>query len=121
MDFCFRRRSSRFEHSFQSMYTVFFSPTYFPEQVHHIPENKTDTVGYLFLVFEVRSISAFSFIHCKNIHRFYGEITDNWFCKDNPTGHSERKKKTRQTEEEELGIQYQRVARNGLCQLNKGG
>ena len=37
--------------------------------------------------------------------------------KDNPTGHSERKKKKRQTEEE-VGRQYQRVDRNGLCQLN---
>ena len=36
-----------------------------------------------------------------------------------PTGHSERKKKKRQTEEE-VGRQYQRVDRNGLCQLNKG-
>ena len=40
-----------------------------------------------------------------------------WFSKDNPTGHSERKKKKRQTEEE-VGGQYQRVDRNGLCQLN---
>ena len=40
-----------------------------------------------------------------------------WFSKDNPTGHSERKKKKRQTEEE-VGRQYQRVVRNGLCQLN---
>ena len=40
-----------------------------------------------------------------------------WFSKDNPTGHSERKKKKRQTEEE-VGSQYQRVDRNGLCQLN---
>ena len=39
------------------------------------------------------------------------------FSKDNPTGHSERKKKKRQTEEE-VGRQYQRVDRNGLCQLN---
>ena len=39
-----------------------------------------------------------------------------WFSKDNPTGHSERKKKKRQTEEE-VGKQYQRVDRNGLCQL----
>ena len=31
-----------------------------------------------------------------------------WFSKDNPTGHSERKKKKRQTEEE-VGRQYQRV------------
>ena len=30
------------------------------------------------------------------------------FSKDNPTGHSERKKKKRQTEEE-VGRQYQRV------------
>ena len=40
-----------------------------------------------------------------------------WLSKGNPTGHSERKKKKRQTEEE-LGRQYQRVDRNGLCQLN---
>ena len=40
-----------------------------------------------------------------------------WFSKDNPTGHSERKKKKRQTEKE-VGRQYQRVDRNGLCQLN---
>ena len=40
-----------------------------------------------------------------------------WFSKDNPTGHSERKKKKRQTEEK-VGRQYQRVDRNGLCQLN---
>ena len=40
-----------------------------------------------------------------------------WFSKDNPTGHSERKKKKRQAEEE-VGRQYQRVDRNGLCQLN---
>ena len=40
-----------------------------------------------------------------------------WFSKDNPTGHSDRKKKKRQTEEE-VGRQYQRVDRNGLCQLN---
>ena len=40
-----------------------------------------------------------------------------WFSKDNPTGHSERKKKKRQTEEE-VGRQYKRVDRNGLCQLN---
>ena len=39
------------------------------------------------------------------------------FSKDNPTGHSERQKKKRQTEEE-VGRQYQRVERNGLCQLN---
>ena len=40
-----------------------------------------------------------------------------WSSKDNPTGHSERKKKKRQTEEE-VGRQYQRMDRNGLCQLN---
>ena len=40
-----------------------------------------------------------------------------WFCGDNPAGHSEGKKKKRQTEEE-VGRQYQRVDRNGLCQLN---
>ena len=34
-----------------------------------------------------------------------------WFCKDNPTVHSEREKKKRQTEEE-VGRQYQRVDRN---------
>ena len=39
-----------------------------------------------------------------------------WFSKDNPTGHSDRKKKKRQTEEE-VGRRYQRVDRNGLCQL----
>ena len=39
-----------------------------------------------------------------------------WFSKDNPTGHSERKKKKRQTEEE-VGRQCQRVDRIGLCQL----
>ena len=39
------------------------------------------------------------------------------FSKDNPTGHSERTKEKRQTEEEVLR-QYQRVDRNGLCQLN---
>ena len=31
-----------------------------------------------------------------------------WFSKDNPTGHSKRKKKKRQTEEE-VGRQYQRM------------
>ena len=40
-----------------------------------------------------------------------------WFNEDNPTGHSERKKKKRQTEEEVERL-YQRVDRNGLCQLN---
>ena len=40
-----------------------------------------------------------------------------WFSKDNPTGHSERKKKKRQIEKE-VGRQYQRVDRNGLSQLN---
>ena len=40
-----------------------------------------------------------------------------WSSKDNPTGHSERKKKRRQTEEE-VGRQYQSVDRNGLCQPN---
>ena len=40
-----------------------------------------------------------------------------WYSKDNLTGHSERKKRKRQTEEE-VGRQYQRVDRNGLCQLN---
>ena len=45
---------------------------------------------------------------CFNISRF---------SKDNPPGHSERKKKNRQTEEE-MGRQYQKVDRNGLCKLN---
>ena len=36
-----------------------------------------------------------------------------WFSKDNPTGHSERKEKKRQTEED-VGRQYQRVDRNRL-------
>ena len=40
-----------------------------------------------------------------------------WSSNDNSTGHSERKKKKRQTERE-VGRQYQRVDRNGLCQLN---
>ena len=40
-----------------------------------------------------------------------------WFSKDRPTGHSKREKKKRQTEEE-VGRQYQRADRNGLCQLN---
>ena len=40
-----------------------------------------------------------------------------WSSKDYPTGNSERKKKKKQTEEE-VGKQYQRVDRNGLCQLN---
>ena len=37
-----------------------------------------------------------------------------WFSKDNPSGHSERKKKKRQTEEE-VGRQYQRVDRNDFA------
>ena len=40
-----------------------------------------------------------------------------WFNKDTPAGYSERKKKKRQIEEE-VGRQYQRVDRNGLCQLS---
>ena len=40
-----------------------------------------------------------------------------WFSKDDPTGHNDRKKKKGQTEEE-MGRQYQRVDRTGLCQLN---
>ena len=39
-----------------------------------------------------------------------------WFSKDNHTGHSERKEKKRQTEEE-VGRQYQRMDRNGLAAL----
>ena len=42
-----------------------------------------------------------------------------WFSKDNPTRYSESKKKKGQTEEE-VGRQYQRGDRNGLCQLNYG-
>ena len=38
-----------------------------------------------------------------------------WLSKDNPTGHSGRKKK--KEAEEEVGRQYQKVDRNGLCQL----
>ena len=52
--------------------------------------------------------------------RRFGHVSRSsvfWFSKDNPTGHSEKKKKKRQTEEE-VGRQYQRVDRNGLCQLN---
>ena len=45
--------------------------------------------------------------------RWFGHVSRS----SNPTGHSERKKKTRQTEEK-VGRQYQRVDRNGLCQLN---
>ena len=36
-----------------------------------------------------------------------------WFSKDNPTRHSERKKKKKQIDEE-VGRQYQRMDRNGL-------
>ena len=43
----------------------------------------------------------------------------SWFSKGNPTGHVERKKKKRQTEEE-VGGQSERVFRNRLRQLNKG-
>ena len=50
--------------------------------------------------------------------RWFGHISrSSGFRKDNHTGHRERKKKKRQTEEE-VGRQYQRVDRNGLCQLN---
>ena len=50
--------------------------------------------------------------------RWFGHVSSAvfWFSKDNPTGHSERKKKKRQIEEE-VGRQYQRMCRNGLCQL----
>ena len=37
-----------------------------------------------------------------------------WFSKDNPTGHSERKKKKR-PKGEEVGRQYQTVDRTGLA------
>ena len=45
--------------------------------------------------------------------RWFGHVSS----KDNSTGHSERKKEKRQTEEE-VGRQYQSVDKNGLCQLN---
>ena len=41
-----------------------------------------------------------------------------WFSRDNPTEHSERKKKKRQTKEEMIR-QYQRVDRNGPAQLEQ--
>ena len=41
----------------------------------------------------------------------------NWFSKDNPAEHRERKTKMRQAEEA-VGIHYQRTDRDGLCQLN---
>ena len=50
--------------------------------------------------------------------RWFGHVSrSSGFSKDNPTGHSERNKKKRQIEEE-VGRQYQRADRNGLCQLN---
>ena len=49
--------------------------------------------------------------------RWFGHVSRSSGLAKNPTGHSERKKKKRQTEEE-VGRQYQRVDRNGLCQLN---
>ena len=45
--------------------------------------------------------------------RWFGHVSS----KENPTGHSERKEKKRQTEEK-VGRQYQTVDRNRLCQLN---
>ena len=48
------------------------------------------------------------------------KVSDGDQCgKDYPTGHSESKKKKRQTEEEGER-EYQIVDRNGLCQLNLG-
>ena len=50
--------------------------------------------------------------------RWFGHVSrSSGLAKNNPTGHSERKQKKRQTEEE-VGRQYQRVDRNELCQLN---
>ena len=50
--------------------------------------------------------------------RWFGHVSMSFsLSKDNPTGQSERTKKKRQTEEE-VGRRYQRVDRNGLCQLN---
>ena len=43
----------------------------------------------------------------------------SWLIINNPTGHNKRNKKKRQTEEE-VGRQYQRADRNGLCQLKLG-
>ena len=37
-----------------------------------------------------------------------------WFSRDNPIGHTERKKKKRQTEEE-VGKQYEKVDRNRIA------
>ena len=53
----------------------------------------------------------------KRKQRWFGHVSRSSGLADNPTGHSERKKKKRQTEEA-VGRQYQRVDRNGLCQLN---
>ena len=50
--------------------------------------------------------------------RWFGNVSrSSGLAKTILTGHSESKKKKRQTEEE-VGRQYQRVDRNGLCQLN---
>ena len=49
--------------------------------------------------------------------KWFGHVSRSFGLADNPTGHSERKRKMRQTEEE-VGRQYQRVDREGLCQLN---
>ena len=50
--------------------------------------------------------------------RWFGHVSrSSGFSKDNPTGHSERKQKKRQTEKEG-GRQYQRVDRNGICHLS---
>ena len=49
--------------------------------------------------------------------RWFGHVSRSSGLADNLTGHSERKKKKGQTEEE-VGRQYQRVDRNGPCQLN---
>ena len=50
--------------------------------------------------------------------RWFGHVSrSSGLAKTILQGHSERKKKKRQTEEE-VGRQYQRVDRNGLCQLN---
>ena len=48
----------------------------------------------------------------------WSRLTLKWPVKDNLAGHSERKEKTRQTEEE-MGRQYQKVDRDGLCKVPK--
>ena len=76
------------------------------------------TVFNHFALRMAKTLKSFGCFECKRVKQSlsYG-LKVFWFSKDNHTGHSERKKKKRQTEEE-VGIQYQRVDRNGFCQLN---